>query len=231
MSHLIHKYIDTLARELSFDRSLSRRVCEEVEDHLRQSAERHTARGPIEAERHAIELFGPAKAIAAQFVATSLLKRSRAVGPVVVLIVFGVFAAMEARLAWYAATGWTASKPSGFQDIGVITYSFDRYAFYLALIAGLCAWAYASRMPSGALDKTRLQRSFMLSSAAVAALIGSVLADIVLTALRLSGVGWSISHLLPIASVGIEVALVVVLVARIHAVTSLVVTATLQFDL
>ncbi|KJC44043.1 hypothetical protein UP09_16310 [Bradyrhizobium sp. LTSP885] len=185
----------------------------------------------MEAERKAIELFGPAKTIAAQFAATSLLKRSRSVGPIVLLIVLGVFAAMKARVAWYAATGWTASEPARFQDIGVIAYAFDRYAFYLALIAGLCAWVYASRMPSGALDKTRLQRSFMLSAAAGAALIGSVLADIVLTALRLSGVGWSTSHLIPIASVGIEVALVVVLVASVHAVTSLVATATLRFDL
>jgi HAAS domain-containing protein len=231
VSQLIAEYIDALARELSFDRSLSRRVCEEVEDHLRESTERHPAGTLVEAERHAIERFGPARTIAAQFAATSLLKRSRAVGPIVLLIVLGVFAAMKARLAWYAATGWTVSGPSTFQDIGVIAYAFDRYAFYLALIGGLCAWAYASRMPSSTLDKTRLQRSFMLSAAAVAALMGSVLADIVLTALRLSGAGWSLSHLIPIASVAIEVALVAVVIASIHAVTSLVATATLRFDL
>ncbi|WP_128971464.1 hypothetical protein [Bradyrhizobium tropiciagri] len=231
MSHLIANYLEQLAHELSFDRSLSRRVCEEVEDHLRQSAERHSDGDTIEAERRAIELFGPTKIIAAQFAATSLLKRSRAVGPIVVLIVLGVFAAMKARVAWYAATGWTTSEPARFPDIGVIAYAFDRYAFYLALMTGLCGWVYAFRMQSGALDKTRLQRSFMLSAAAGAALIGSVLADIILTALRLSGVGWSTSHLIPIASVGIEVALVGALIARIHAVTSLVATATLRFDL
>ncbi|QOZ30497.1 hypothetical protein [Bradyrhizobium sp. CCBAU 53421] len=231
MTHLIAKYVEALGRELSFDRALARRVCEEVEEHLRESAERQPGSDRMEAERRAIERFGPAKTIAAQFAATSLLKQSRAVGPIVPLIVLGVFIAMKSRVAWYGATGWTASNPAGFQDLGVVAYAFDRYAFYLALIVGLCAWVYASRMPSDKLDKTRLQRSFMLSAVAVAALTGSVLADIVLTTLRLSEAGWSISHWIPIASIGIEVALVAVLVASIHAVTSLVATARLRFDL
>jgi hypothetical protein len=65
----------------------------------------------------------------------------------------------------------------------------------------------------------------------VAALSGSVLADVVLTALRLSAVVWSVALLIPMASIAIEVALVVILVVRIQAVMSLAATATLRFDL
>ena len=230
MPLLISHYLDTLARELSFDRSLSRRVRDEIEDHLLESAERNPAGSIEEAERQAIARFGPAQAVAAQFVATSLLQRSRAAGLIIVAIVLGVFAAMKGRLVWYAATGWTVSAPAEFRGLATVTASFDRYAFYLALLAGACAWVHARSMPS-AFDRKRLRRSFVLSAAVVAALSGSVLADVVLTALRLSAVVWSVALLIPVASIAIEVALVVILVVRIQAVMSLAATATLRFDL
>ena len=230
MARLISNYLDTLARELSFDRALSRRVRLEIEDHLLESATRHPAGGVEEAERLAIARFGPAEAIAAQFVATSLLQRSRAAGLIIGVVVLGVFAAMKGRLVWYAVTGWTTSDAAAFRGFGAVVASFDRYALYLALLAGACAWGHACLMPA-AFDRKRLRRSFVLFAAVAAALGGSVLADIVLTALRLSAVAWSVALLIPAASLAIEVALVALLVVRIRAMMSLAAMATLRFDL
>jgi hypothetical protein len=55
---VISEYVDVLAARLSFDRSLSRRVRQEVEDHLREAVAVDPAGSALEAERRAIARFG-----------------------------------------------------------------------------------------------------------------------------------------------------------------------------
>ena len=51
---MISDYLESLVGALSFDRSLSRRVRQEVEDHLREAVAADPVRDGIEAERRAI---------------------------------------------------------------------------------------------------------------------------------------------------------------------------------
>ena len=98
---MISEYIETLVDALSFDRSLSGRVRQEVEDHLWEAvAADPRADGP-EAEQRAIANFGDPHAIAAQFAVVSLAKQTRRVSAAIILVIAGVFIAMKARVAWY----------------------------------------------------------------------------------------------------------------------------------
>ena len=67
---MISDYLDSLVGALSFDRPLSGRVRQEVEDHLREAV----AADP-EAERRAIANFGDPRVIAAEFAMVSLVCR------------------------------------------------------------------------------------------------------------------------------------------------------------
>ena len=60
---------------------------------------------------------------------------------------------------------------------------------------------------------------FLLCSIATGALIASVICHGVLTALRLSGWEWSFDFLIPILSMGIEIACAAVLVVHIRGIT------------
>ena len=79
-SGVIPEYAESLARRLSFDRSLSRCVRQEVEDHLWEAAATSSAADPLEAKRRAIADFGDAHVIAAQIAVVSLANRSRKTG-------------------------------------------------------------------------------------------------------------------------------------------------------
>src|SRR6478752_6702716 len=103
---MIATYLEELAGALSFDPALSRRVAREVEDHLREAIEADAAGDREEAERRAVAGFGEPRALAVQFAAVSLARRTRRVGLAVVLAVVAVLAAMKARVAWYAAMEW-----------------------------------------------------------------------------------------------------------------------------
>ncbi len=55
---VISAYADVLAGMLGFDRSLSRRIRQEVEDHLREAVAADRAGDSLEAERRAVANFG-----------------------------------------------------------------------------------------------------------------------------------------------------------------------------
>jgi hypothetical protein len=103
---VISEYVDVLAAKLSFDRSLSRRVRHEVEDHLREAVAVDPAGSALEAERRAVARFGDPLDIAAQFATLSLARQTRRAGVAFVLVILAVFAAMKARVAWYALRQW-----------------------------------------------------------------------------------------------------------------------------
>ena len=64
-----------LRRDLDFDPALARRMADEVEAHLWDAAEADPAWPSPEAERRAVERFGLAREIAAQFAADAVTVR------------------------------------------------------------------------------------------------------------------------------------------------------------
>jgi hypothetical protein len=218
---VIADYLERLERELSFDRSLSRCVRQEVEDHLWEAVAADSTGNLLQAQRRAIANFGDARAIAAQFAIVSLARQSRRAGVVAVLVVASVFVAMKARLAWYAAAQWTLGDDV--RAVGGLVSSVDRCAFWLSIVVGLGGWLYIrSRQTPAAFDPTyrgQLRRFFLLCSATAAALVVSVISDGVLTALLLHGMEMSVEFAVPIVSMTIEVGCVGILVLQIHRVT------------
>jgi hypothetical protein len=215
---MIQDYLDRLSRELDFDRALSRRVREEVEDHLWEAVEAAPAGNELEAQARAIASFGDARTIAAQFAVVSLAIRSRRAGIAAVLVIAGVYLAMKARIAWYAAAQWAIGDDM--RALSGLVVLIDRYAFLVALIIGIGGFIYirSRQIPAAFHPAYRLQlrRFFLLCAATVAALVVSVSSDAVLTALQLRGPGLSAVSLVPLLSMAIEIACVGFLVNQIR---------------
>lgn len=217
---MIENYLEQLGRELDFDRSLSRCVRQEVEDHLWEAVAANRSGNSYEAERQAVANFGDARAIAAEFAVVSLARHSRRAGIAAVLIIVSVFIAMKARVAWYAAMQLAISDD--LRAVGKIVIAIDRYAFLASVVVGLGGWIYIqSRRIPAAFDpayRRQLRRFFLLCGAAAAALVVSVISDAVLTALQLRGTGLSAEFLVPILSMAIELGCVGILIFRIRGV-------------
>jgi hypothetical protein len=217
---VIADYLESLAGALSFDRSLSRRVQGEVEDHLWEAVAADPIGDRLEAERRAIAKFGDPHIIATQFAIVSLARQTRRVGVTVVLLVAGVFVLMKARVAWYAVTQWAMSD--GIKAVGPIVGLIDRYSFWLSVVIGIAGFTYIarSRIPQTFYPTYRKQitRSFLLCAAATFALIISIISDGVLTALQLVGTEWCTAFLVPIVSMAIEIACASILVFQIRSV-------------
>ena len=215
---MIFDYLEPLAAALSFDRSLSRRVRQEVEDHLRGAVAADPRGNGLEAEQGAIANFGDPQVIAAQFAMVSLAKRTRGVGIAVILVIAGVFITMKARVAWYAVMQCAISDD--IRAVSGMVGLIDRYAFWLSVVIGIGGWAYicGRRTPAAfhAGYRKQLRRFHRLCTAATGALVISVISDGLLTALRLPGVDLSAESLLPIFSIVIEVACAGVLVLQIR---------------
>ena len=218
---MIADYLERLERELDFDRSLSKCVREEVEDHLWQAVAADKTGNTLQAQRRAIANFGDARAIAAQFAIVTLARQSRRAGVAAVLVVAGVFMAMKARLSWYAAA--QRALNNDMKAVGGLVSQVDRYAFWLAIVIGLGGWLYirSRQIPAafGPEYHSQLRRFLLLSSATAVALVVSVVSDGVLTALLLQGMETSVQFMVPIASMTIEVGCVGILVFQIHRVT------------
>jgi hypothetical protein len=218
---VISEYLESLAVALGFDRSLSRRVRQEVEDHLRGAVAADPRGNGLEAERGAIANFGDPHVIAAQFAMVSLVRRTRGVGIAVILVIAGVFITMKARVTWYALMQCAISDD--LRAVSGIVGSIDRYAFWLSVIIGIGGWAYicGRHIPAAfhAGYRKQLRRFRWLCTAATGALVVSVISDALLTALRLPGAELSAESLLPIFSIAIEIAGAGVLVLQIRSIT------------
>ena len=215
---MIPDYLDLLARELDFDRSLSRRVRQEVEDHLWEAVAADSTGNTLQAQQRAIARFGDARVIAGQFAVVSLAKYSRRAGVAAVLVIAGVFMVMKARIAWYAAMQWAISDDM--KAVSGLVVQIDRYAFWLSVIVGLGGWAYirSRRIPAAfhPAYRRQLRRFFLLCTTAAAALVVSVISDGVLTALQLRGAGLSAEFLVPLVSMAIEIVCVGILVFHLR---------------
>jgi hypothetical protein len=218
---MIQDYLDRLSHELDFDRSLARCVRQEVEDHLWEAVAADSTGNMPEAQRRAVANFGDARVIAAQFAVVSLARQSRQAGLAAVLVIAGIFIAMKARIAWYAAAQWAISDE--LRAVGRLVGTVDRYAFWLAIVVGLGGWLYirSLKIPAALHPAYRrqLHRFLLLCGTAAAALAVSVVSDAVLTALNLRGTELSAESVVPIFSMAIEIACVAMLVFHIRGVT------------
>jgi hypothetical protein len=229
---MISAYLDSLASALSFDRSLSRCVRQEVEDHLREAVAADPAGQGLEAEYRAVANFGDPHLIAAQFAVVSLTKRSMRLGIALILVIAGVFVAMKARVAWYAAIQSVISDDM--RPIRGIVGLIDRCSFWLSVFVGIAAWVYIStRRSPTAFDpayRKRLRLFFLLSLAATGSLIVSVMSDVVLTALQLAAAGVSAEFVVPAVSMAIEIAGAAIIVFQIRDITRRATSASALFN-
>jgi hypothetical protein len=218
---VISDYLESLAEALRFDRSLSRCVVQEVEDHLREGAAADPACDRREAERRAVANFGDPHALAAQFAVVSLARQARRTGVSLILVIATVFVTMKARVMWYVVTQWTASDDM--KTVSGVAGLVDRYSYWSAVVIGIGGWAYInSRRVSPVLDagyRNQLRLSFILCLVAATFLTVSVISDGVLTALRLHGTEFHACALVPIISMAMEVVCVGVVAFQIRRMT------------
>jgi hypothetical protein len=218
-SGVVADYLDALARELSFDMALSRRVRREVEDHLWETTIDEAGGDSSEAQRRAVANFGDPREIARQYAALSLLSQTRRIGAIAVLALTGIFMAMKGRGAWYGLVQWGLGDH--LKNAYTIGLSIDRYAFMIGLAVGVIGWAYiASRRAPTAYHKgyrIQVTRCVMFCTVTAGALLATVVTDTILTGLRLFEARLSASALVPLLSMGIEIAFVSVLILHIRA--------------
>jgi len=220
-SGVISDYADVLAAKLSFDRSLSTCVRQEVEDHLWSAVAADPTEDQLEAQRRAVANFGDPHAIAAQFAVVSLARHTKRAGIAAVVGIAGVFVAMKIRLSWYASVQWTL--PDDVKAISGTVSVIDRYAFWLSVVAGLAGLTYIASRRSRALFhpayRKQLRRFVLLCAVATVALLVSVISDGVLTALRLYATELSARALIPILSMMAELVCAGLLVLHVRNVT------------
>jgi hypothetical protein len=219
---MIAAYAELLAGKLGFDPSLSRRVRQEVQDHLWEAATADPSGDEREAVRRAIAGFGDPHVIPAQFATAWLLRQTWKIGLTVILVIGGVFVAMKARITWYAAAQWGLSDDvrAAAKSVALI----DACAFWLSVIVAIAACTYlvVRRTPPAALCAvhcSKLRHLLVLSAVSAAALSVSVIGDGILTALRLVGRELSADFLIPISSMLIEIVCAGIL---IHSVRTIV---------
>ena len=220
-SGMIASYAELLAGKLHFNPSLSRRVRQEVQDHLWEAAAAGPSGNGREAVQRAIANFGDPHAIAAQFAAAWLARQMWKVGVTVILVIGSVFVAMKARVTWYAAAQWGLSD-----DVRAVAKSvglIDACAFWLSVIVGIvgCIYLFVRRVPPTALCAahcSRLRHLLFLSSVSAAALGVSVISDGVLTALRLVGRELTADFLVPISSMVIEIVCAGILIFSVRSI-------------
>jgi GNAT superfamily N-acetyltransferase len=218
---VIADYLDSLAGALSFDRALSRRVREEIEDHLHEALAANPAMDRVEAEARAIADCGNPHVIAAEFTVIALAQRSRRLGIGVMLMIAAVLVAMRARGVWYAAMQWVISDDM--KPLAAFVGAIDRYASLISIVIGLGALVYVSgrSIPSrfNARYSGYLRRTRLICATATATLAVAVTGDAVLMSMRLLTRDASPACLIPISLVGLEIACAIVLIALLRDLT------------
>lgn len=212
---VIAAYAASIAERVDFNSSLSRRVRAEVEDHLRESMSAGAING-FDNAQEAINRFGDAQTLAAEFATVWLGEQTRKLSAVAVLCVLALLVMMKARLAWYGVAQWTLADD--LRTVGSAVGLVDVYAFWLAVGFVVAGWGlmFSRRVAvSCAAQCRRFRYVVYLTTMALLALTVSVTCDVVLTALRLVGRGLSGQALIPIASVAVESALIGVLILKI----------------
>jgi hypothetical protein len=213
----IADYLDELRHELAFDPALSRRVRQEVEGHLRESAAAQPTEPTIDAEERAIISFGAPQRIAEQYRAVSLHTRMKRSGLVVLCAVLVAFGTMEGRVVWYGLT--RSDTRANLTSVGRIVIPIDRYAFLVAIILGIVG-AIIVNLPYplsyGPPSRSQMRHGQLLIVAAAAATTLAVTCEVVLTSWRLVETHWTANSLLPVGSLMIEIGIVFAAVVYIR---------------
>jgi hypothetical protein len=202
-------YLHELGRELAFDPALSRRVRQEVEDHLQEAATAEPTEPTIDAEKRAIVRFGAPQKIAEQYRVVWLYRRMKRTSLFVLCAVLVAFGTMEGRVVWYARTQWTIGP--NLKSVGTIIVPIDRCAFLAAIILGIVGSIIVSRpslLSYGPASRSRMRRGQQLIAVAAAATAVAVTCEAILTSWRLAESHWTSSSLLPLASLAIEIGIV-----------------------
>lgn len=165
MAGVIDDYVATLKRDLDFDRALARRMADEVEAHLRDAAEADPAWPSDEAERRAVERFGLAREIAAQFATDAVNRQARRSWIALLATVAVTFVAMRLRVIWLSDTG---------DSLWMLAPLIDRYAFVAAMAVASIGWL-------------AFRRSVIPLAVCLVALAASVAAGIVRAGLFVDG--------------------------------------------
>jgi hypothetical protein len=204
-------YLDALRRELAYDAALSRRVQQEVEDHLREAAAAEATVSAIGAETRAVEKFGAPQEMAAQYRTLSLHMRMKRTGLLALGAILAAFVAMESRVIWYRLTQWDAGE--GLKAASAAIVPIDRFAFLLAIILGVTGSIYIITRPTPVASRLASRRQVRCGQALVAIAAGAavvaVVCETILTAWRLTETAWTVASLLPAASIVIEAGIVV----------------------
>lgn len=215
---MIAAYLKELAGALAFDPALASRVVTEAREHLVDAAAEDACEDRDEAERRAVARFGDPRELAAEFAVVSLARQAWRIGVIIALSIVVAMAMMKARLAWYALVQWTIADDA--RAAAGVVLSVNRYAFWIAVLAGLGALFYLARRRAPARlhvgYRIHLRRATLLFSTATAALAVSAICDLILMALR-TGAGLTSDAIVPLATLSIEigcVALVIVMIAR-----------------
>jgi hypothetical protein len=131
MAGLIARYVETLKQDLDFDPALAQRLADEVEAHLWDAAEADPAWPSPEAEQRAVERFGLAREIAAQFAADAVNRQARRTWIALAATVAVTFVAMRLRATWLADAG---------DSLSTLAPLIDRYAFVAAMAVATIGW-------------------------------------------------------------------------------------------
>jgi hypothetical protein len=181
MAGVIEDYVASLRRQLDFDPALADRIADEVEAHLRDAAESDPAWPSVQAERRAVERFGLAREIAAQFASDAVSRQARRTWIALVATVAVTFVAMRLRVMWLDDFG---------DSLSALAPLVDRYAFIAALGVALVGW-FAFR------------RSLLPLAISLAALAASIAAGIFRAGLFVEG-----APLHVLLSAAVEIALI-----------------------
>lgn len=157
MAGLIDDYVARLRRDLDFDPSLAERTVGEVEAHLWEAAEADPAWPEAESQRRAVERFGLAREIAAQFAVDAVHRQAKRTWGALLAALVVTFIAMRFRVIWLGEVGDTLST---------LTPLVDRYAFVAAIALGAIGWL-------------AFRRSLLTLALCVGALAASIAAGIV----------------------------------------------------
>ncbi len=147
MAGVIDAYLAQLGRRLAFDAALSTRVCAEVEDHLRESAEARASLGRDDAERQAVQRFGSVDELASRFATDALGALAQRTWIVLAAAAGATFLAMRLRRMLL--------DPHAF-DAAPIAALFDRFGFIAALIVGVAGWLIVRASRAPALSRVRI---------------------------------------------------------------------------
>jgi hypothetical protein len=210
----IADYLDALTRELRFDPALSRRVREEIADHLHESMAHDAGACEDERARHAVERFGAPRELAAGFAAAALARQAKAIGVLMMLVVLGIYVAMKARVLW-----WGINPALHGSDLIAAFVMVGRGVFWLAVVVGLAGWLYSGRLGAagrgGTAARCWLRRCLALCGIVTAAVITLVVLDAALVSMRVLATAWSSVLVVPLLFMAAEVILAAILAIHV----------------